>query len=145
MIGAWLISGVLLIPLAINLPRAAETALNEPRVQPDLALLATMARDTFTAFSNTNVGLLALLLAFALLARRARWLWAVTLVLLPLNLAAYYVFSLNELRYNMAILPLLALIAGFGVTELARRRVPAILIVGIWALSSLRPRRQLSA
>ncbi len=35
-IGAWLIAGVLLIPLAINLPRAAETALNEPRVQPDL-------------------------------------------------------------------------------------------------------------
>ncbi len=56
-------------------------------------------------------------------------------MLLPLNLAAYYVFSLNELRYNMAILPLLALIAGFGVAELARRRVPAILIVGIWALS----------
>ncbi len=39
-IGAWLISAVLLIPLAINLPRAAETALNEPRVQPDLRSVA---------------------------------------------------------------------------------------------------------
>ena len=94
-----------------------------------------MARDTFTAFSNTDVGLLALLLAFALLARRARPLWLIALVLLPLNLAAYYGFSLNELRYNMAILPLLALIAGFGVYELARRRIPPVLIVGIWVLS----------
>src|SRR5690606_10017848 len=43
-IGAWVVAGVLLIPLLMNLPRAAETALNEPRVQPDVALLATMAR-----------------------------------------------------------------------------------------------------
>lgn len=134
---AWLVAGLMLVPWLVNLPRAAEIARNEPRVQPDVALLLEMTRDTFSTFSNTGLALLALLLVFSLLARPSRRLWLLTLILLPLNLAAYYAFSLNELRYNMALLPLLALIVGFGVNELAKRRVPPLLILGIWVAGAL--------
>ncbi len=130
---AWLVSGIALVPWLINLPVAAELARNEPRVLPDAALLLQMAEDTFTAFSNGGLALLALLLAFSLRVRAARWIWLLALLLLPLNLAAYYLFGLNELRYNMAVLPLLALLVGFGVYELAKRRVPAVLILAVWA------------
>jgi hypothetical protein len=134
---AWLASGVMLIPWIVNLPAAAELARNEPRVQPDAALLLEIARDTFTAFGNASVALLALLLAFSLRARAARRVWLLLLLLLPLNLAAYYLFSLNELRYNMTVLPLLALLVGFGVDALAKRRVPAVLILSIWLAAGL--------
>lgn len=132
-LGAWLVSGLMLIPWLLNIQKAAELARNEPRVQPDMNLMLQMAGDTFSAFSNTSVALLVLLLAFSLLARRARPVWLLAALLMPLNLTAYYLFSLNELRYNMTMLPLLALLAGFGLHELSKRRVPALLIVGIWA------------
>ncbi|MEP7290250.1 MAG: hypothetical protein ABI835_00650, partial [Chloroflexota bacterium] len=132
-IAAWLVSGLMIIPWAVNLPTAARLAANEPRVQPNLSILLEVARDNLYTFSNGSLALLALLLAFSLLAQRARWIWALALVLLPLNLAAFYAFSLNEPRYNLALLPLLALLAGLGVNELAKRRIPAVLIFGIWA------------
>lgn len=132
-LAAWVVSGIMLIPWLINLPTAAALAINEPRVTPNAALLFDMARDTFAAFSNGSLALLAILFAFSLLNRRARWLWLLFLLLLPLNLAAYYVFSLNELRYNMALLPFLALLAGVGVAELAHRRIPAALVLTVWA------------
>ena len=134
---AWAFSGIMLLPLLANLPVAMETARNEPRVQPDVSLLIEIARNTFVAFSNTSVALLALLLVFAVRVRGARHLWAILVAVLGLNLIAYYLFSLNELRYNMAVLPLLALLAGFGVYELAKRRVPALVILSLWTAGVL--------
>lgn len=134
-IAAWLVSGLMIIPWLINLPTAAALAINEPRVQPNLALLLEVVRDNLYTFSNGSIALFTLLLAFSLLTRRSRWIWVLTLMLLPLNLAAYYAFSLNEPRYNLAMLPLLALLAGFGVNELAKRRIPPALIGGIWLLA----------
>jgi hypothetical protein len=131
---AWVISGLMIIPWLLNLPTAAALAISEPRVQPNLALLLEIVRDSLFTLSNGSLALLALLLAFSLLARRSRWIWLLALLLFPLNLAAYYAFSLNEPRYNLAMLPLLALLAGFGVNELAKRRIPPALICGIWLL-----------
>lgn len=131
-IGAWVIAGLALIPSLINIQRAAQPSQNQARVVADLALLLRITGDTFTAFSNTSVALLILLLAMSLLAHPARWVWITGLMMLALNLAAYYKFGLIELRYNMAVLPFLALLAGFGLDELAKRRIPPVLIVGIW-------------
>ena len=136
-IGAWVVSGVMLIPWLVNIQQATQLAHNEPRVQADLPLLLKITGDTFIAFSNASVALLIILLAFSLLARPARWIWLLTLLLFPLNLAIYYIFGLNELRYNMAIMPFLALLAGVGINELAKRRIPALLIVLIWTISAL--------
>ncbi|MCA0457024.1 MAG: hypothetical protein LCI00_23840 [Chloroflexi bacterium] len=134
---AWFIAGVMLIPSLINIQMAAELTRDQNRATPDAALIVRMAGDTLVAFSNTNVALLVILLAFSLLARRTRWLWLLGLLLLPLNLAAYTFFKLDELRYNMTLLPLLALLASFGLYELVKRRVPALLIVGIWVTAGL--------
>lgn len=131
--GAWVVSALMLIPWLINVQRAAALARDQQRVVSDAALLLRIVGDSLTAFSNTSTALLILLLAFSLLARRARWLWLLGGVLLALNLAAYYIFGLPELRYNMAILPFLALLAGFGLDELRKRRIPAALVIGLWA------------
>lgn len=136
-IGAWLISCLMLIPWLLNIQQAAQLAHNEPRVQADLPLLVKIFADTFLAFGNASVALLVILLALSLLARPARWIWLLTVLLFPLNLAVYYFFGLNELRYNMAIMPFLALLAGFGLYELAKRRVPALLIVVVWVVAAL--------
>ncbi|MCC6802796.1 MAG: hypothetical protein IT319_07925, partial [Anaerolineae bacterium] len=138
-IGAWIGSLILIIPWLINLPTAATLAANEPRVTPDINILLEVFRDTLYTFSNGSIALYALLLGFSLLALRslrgARWIWALALMLIPLNLAAYYLFSLNEPRYSLAILPLLALLGGYGIYELERRRVPALAIIAVWAAS----------
>ncbi len=134
-IGAWVLSSVMLIPWLINVQRAAQPSQNQARVAADFALLLRVTNDTFTAFSNTSVALLILLLALSLLARPARWVWFTGLLMLALNLVAYYKFGLIELRYNMAVMPFLALLAGFGVDELAKRRIPPLLIVTVWIVS----------
>lgn len=131
-IAAWAASSVLLIPWIVNLPAAAELARNEPRVAPDAALLLQMFGDIFIAFSGGALALLALLLILSLRVRAARGIWLLLITLLPLNLAAYAVFGLNELRYSMTLLPPLALLAGFGVDELRKRRIPALIIIGVW-------------
>lgn len=138
-VGAWVGSLILIIPWLINLPTAAALAASEPRVTPDINILLEVFRDTIYTFSNGSIALFALLLLFSLLAvrslRGARWIWALTLLLIPLNLVAYYLFSLNEPRYSLATLPLLALLGGYGVYELERRRVPALAIIVVWAAS----------
>ncbi|MBI1278589.1 MAG: hypothetical protein GC179_10730 [Anaerolineaceae bacterium] len=132
-IGTWVIAALALIPSLINIQKAATLTHNQQRVASDLALLVRISSDTFTAFSNTSVAVLIVLLAFSWLARPVRWVWVLGVVLFVLNLAAYYVFGLPELRYNMALLPFLALLAGFGLDELAKRRIPPLLIVTVWA------------
>lgn len=131
--GAWLISAFMLIPWLVNVQKAAVLTRNQQRAEADIHLMVRIIGDTLTAFSNTSVALLVILLAFSLLARRARWVWLIGGLLLVANLAGYLVFGLPELRYNMALLPFLALLAGFGLDELTKRRIPAILIVGLWA------------
>lgn len=128
----WGVSAVMVIPVVINLPLATEVARSEPRTQPDLILLAEIFSDTFSAFSNTHLALLGLLCVFSLVARPAWRIWLWIAALFSLNLVAYYIFSLNELRYNMALLPLLALVAGFGIDELKKRRVSPVIILGLW-------------
>ncbi|MBA3872925.1 MAG: glycosyltransferase family 39 protein, partial [Anaerolineae bacterium] len=136
-IGAWVLSGLMAIPWLINVGQAVAPTNKQARVTADLNLLLHITGDTFTAFSNAGVALLIVLLALSLLSRRARWVWFLGVVLLLLNLAGYYIFGLIELRYNIALLPFLALLAGFGLDELAQRRIPPILIIGIWLVSAL--------
>jgi uncharacterized membrane protein len=134
---AGVLSGLMLIPWLTNVQRAVAPTQNQARITADLALLLRITGDSLTAFSNAGVAVLIILLALSLLARPSRWVWLLGIALLLLNLAGYYIFGLIELRYNMAILPFLALLAGFGLDELAKRRIPAGLIIGIWLVSGL--------
>jgi hypothetical protein len=131
--GSWLLSGIMLAPAIINLQHILAPTNRQARVAADLSLLLHVTSDSLTAFSNTSVALLIVLLALSLFAGRARWLWLLGIPLLLLNLASYYLFGFVELRYNITVLPFLALLAGFGLDELGKRRVPAVLIVGVWA------------
>ncbi|MBZ0282734.1 MAG: hypothetical protein K8L97_18475 [Anaerolineae bacterium] len=130
---ALIVGGLLFVPWLANLIRGMEIAQAEFRVQPDASLLLKIAGDTFYTFSNTSAAVFAVLAFFSLLNRASWKIWLLLIVILAINLAAYYVFGLNELRYNMAVLPLLAVIAGFGIYELGKQRVPAALVIGIWA------------
>ncbi|MDX1994528.1 MAG: glycosyltransferase family 39 protein [bacterium] len=129
--------GLLFLPWIGNLLRSFELTRERPRAQANPELLWITARDTFLAFSNLGVALFALLAFFSLRNRRAWYAWGLFLLLLPLNLVAYYILSVNELRYSLTLLPLLAVIAGFGIAELARQRVPAILVIVIWAAGAI--------
>lgn len=131
---ALVIGGLLFVPWLTNLVRGMEIAQEEFRVQPDASLLLKIAGDTFYAFSNSSVTLFGLLAIFSLKARQSWKIWLLLAVMLPINLAAYYVFGLNELRYNMAVLPLLAIIAGFGVNELAKLRISPFIVVGLMSI-----------
>lgn len=137
---AFAVGGALFVPWLGNVLRAVELTREKPRAQADIGLIWTTARDIAVAFSNGSTALLALLLAFSL-AHWRRWrmgfVWGVLLVLLPLNLAAYYVLSVDELRYSLTLLPLLAILAAVGLVELARRRVPMALLLVLWAAGIL--------
>src|SRR6185369_7128950 len=74
-IGAWLLSGVALAPAIINLQHILAPTNRQARVTADLSLLLHVTSNSLTAFSNTSVALLIVLLALSLFARRARWLW----------------------------------------------------------------------
>lgn len=131
-LAALIVSGLLFVPWLTNLLRGMEIAQAEFRVQPDASLMLKIAGDTFYTFSNAGAALFAVLAFFSLLNRAAWKIWLLLILMFPINLAAYYLFGLNELRYNMALLPLLALIVGFGIHELSKRRVPAALLIVIW-------------
>ncbi len=91
------------------------------------------------AFSSGSIMFLTLLGVYSAIGRRRGTLtvWALLGVLLPATLVAYGLTRLNEPRYAFAILPLLALIAGSGMVELHRRRIPAALLLALWMLPAL--------
>jgi hypothetical protein len=133
---AFALGGLLFLPWLGNLLRAIELTRSQSRAPADASLLWMTARDMVAAFSNGSPALLALLIAFSLIPARVRrvgFAWGLLALLLPLNLIAYSVLRVQELRYSLPLLPLLALTAAAGLAELARRRVPMILILLIWA------------
>lgn len=134
---AWGASTIFLLPWLLNLPAAAQVSLNEPRVQPDIQLLLEITLTTFSTFGNTHLAVVIVLLVYGVFSPSGRRTAVFALIVLLLNLGAYAFFSLNELRYNIALLPLLALVGGVGAARLAKHGLSPILILGLWALSPL--------
>src|SRR5690606_3955863 len=92
---------------------------------------------TFSTFGNTHLAVVIVLLVYGVFSPSGRRTAVFALIVLLLNLGAYAFFSLNELRYNIALLPLLALVGGVGAARLAKHGLSPILILGLWALSPL--------
>lgn len=98
------------------------------------------------AFANANVALWALVAWFGVrprpLAMRLLWAWVLLGLALVIAVNALIPFMVH-LRYLMFLLPALALWAGIGMVNLARRGVPLALLLLLWgatgALQSLNP------
>ncbi len=136
-LACFVVAGLTLLPFVANALRAAAIVQTQDRAQVDLVRLISIVGDMLYAFSNTSVALLALLAFFSLRSRVAQWLMVFTVVLLALDMAGYYFLKVDEIRYAMSVLPLLALIAGFGIYELSKLHVPPALLVAIWLVSAL--------
>ena len=88
-------------------------------------------------FSTGNTMMLVFLLVMAIgfgkRAGRTVWLLALGTVGLAL-LANAWSQSLSQTRYMLMSLPLLALLAGMGITRLAQMNVPPVIPLGLWLM-----------
>jgi len=104
-----------------------------------------MARDTYAldswallqrllyAFSNGSPALLALVGGYVARARGRGLVWFFTLSMLALTLVANAILLFaTQIRYLLALWPLLALIVGRGVARLAKSGVKPAFLLGIW-------------
>ncbi|MFN8372417.1 MAG: hypothetical protein U0694_06025 [Anaerolineae bacterium] len=131
------LAGASLLPFVANVLYATSVTQTQQRAVIDPAHLLAIAGDMFYTFSNTGAALLVVLAFFSLRARASWRFWAFAALLLALDMFGFYVLKVNEIRYAMAILPLFALIAGFGVYELSKLRLPPALLISIWLISAV--------
>lgn len=105
-----------------------------------------MAELVTYAFSNSNVGLLALIGIFALgalLATRqnkqaACFVWSIFIISLLLGLLMVVVLPyINRPRYLLYLWPVAALLVGLGIEQLRQRRVNPTFILLIWTAAGL--------
>ncbi len=96
---------------------------------------ATLVQRLLIAFSNGSVALLALVGGFAAIAQRVRLAWWFVLGVLALTLLANTALQFaTNIRYLMALWPLLALLVGLGV---AKSGIKPALLLGIWIAAGL--------
>ncbi|MEP6985046.1 MAG: glycosyltransferase family 39 protein [Chloroflexota bacterium] len=86
-------------------------------------------------FSNGNIVLLGILLYFAVQSRsKAVWLllfWLVVTVAVAV-LGNIWLKIISEIRYLIMVWPVLAVLVGFGVAQLAKQKVTPYIILAIW-------------
>jgi hypothetical protein len=126
-----------LLPFVSNVLYATTVTQTQQRAHIDFARLLTIAGDMIYVFGNGGVALIAVLAFFSLRARGAWKFWLFTVILLALDMAGYYYLKVDEIRYSMAIMPIFALIMGFGIDELSKLRVPSTLIASIWLIGAV--------
>jgi Dolichyl-phosphate-mannose-protein mannosyltransferase len=134
---ACVIGGATLLPWLDVTLRAVNMIQASERVPQTLQAHLAVIGDMLYGFAGTQVALLLLLAYFSFAFKQARTLFALLAVIVVLSLFANQVLSLNEIRYAMAVLPLMALIAGMGMVALIERRVPLMLLVALWFVSGL--------
>jgi hypothetical protein len=96
--------------------------------------------DFTSMFSNGNVGLLALLVIFALKARGrpARFAWVIFVAcLLATMLISTLVPTVSNIRYVLVLWPIAALLVALGIDQLRRRAVNPAWILAIWTAAGL--------
>ncbi len=137
-LGMALLAGVLLLPWAnvfLNGLQFMQARARIPILQNVEPI--SLTSELLTIFSNASVGLFLVLAFFSLREKKARWLWLLFAVVWALNMVAYRLILTNELRMSIDLLPVLALIAGFGVYQLAKLRVPPALVLSLWIASAV--------
>jgi hypothetical protein len=108
---------------------------------PPLNMSPGRILETFTyMFSNSNVGLLAFLAVFALIARDrpVRFAWFVVVAGLLIGmLISIVLHTVGNIRYLIALWPVAALLVAFGIDQLRRRAVNPVWILAIWTAAGL--------
>jgi hypothetical protein len=109
---------------------------DEPFRQASALSPGQMVERLLFMFSNGNMALLLIALAYTVrgAARPIRLVWWWLLVVVAAVIAINLRFEmLGELRYLIAAWPALALLVGFGISELSKRGVRPVLVLVIWA------------
>ncbi|MDX1995074.1 MAG: glycosyltransferase family 39 protein [bacterium] len=135
-LGCFLLAGVTFLPWLYNVIRGIPLLREGPRQIFNRELIIRMGTDTFYLFSSTSTALFALVALVGLRLKRAWLLWAVTGVLLLLNVAITVYLRLGEMRYLMSVMPLLALMFGLGVEALRRATIRPAWVLGLWVASA---------
>jgi hypothetical protein len=131
------LAALMLLPWLNNAFEAMRRAQTANRAAFEGAEVFSVAGDMVYVFSNTSVALFALLAIFSLGQRAARGVWLLMIAVLLGSLAVYQALNLDSIRYAIGLLPLLALIAGFGFQALAERHVHPAIIASLWVAGAL--------
>jgi hypothetical protein len=94
-----------------------------------------MVRELFVVFSNASLALLVVCAVYALRARghHTQFVWAIGALGVGLAAGLNTVYPvITHIRYLIALWPLLALVVGLGVEELARKGIAPTLVLGLW-------------
>jgi hypothetical protein len=129
------VAGVLVLPWA-GAGLEALVRIRTNMARDNVALDAgTLVQRLLIAFSNGSVALLALVVGFAAMTRKGRLAWWFALGVLALTLAANAALQFaTNIRYLMALWPILALLVGLGV---AKSSIKPALLLGIWMAAGL--------
>ncbi len=98
--------------------------------------LAQVGANILFVFSSGSALLFCLLAALGLSDRSGWRFWRIGGLTVLLIASAYVMFSVAEVRYAIALLPFLAIIAGLGILRLTRRGIPFALIAALMILGS---------
>lgn len=97
---------------------------SQQRVMIDAERLFSLSTNIAFVFSNGLTPFFLLLVLINLKNAKAFRILGMTCGLWGLILCAYAIFSVAEVRYAFGLLPFLALLAGFGIAQLAQRGIP---------------------
>ncbi len=126
------LASLLFLPWLQSALHVVGMAQNEQRLPLGWGVVERLGRDLVFGLSGGTAAIAGLLAIFSLMNRRSWRLWLLVGVYFVLHTLVLGILSLYELRYAAALMPLLALALGFGVYELAQRRVHPLILGALW-------------
>ncbi|MDX2138954.1 MAG: glycosyltransferase family 39 protein [Chloroflexota bacterium] len=123
---------VTLLPWLDVLLHATELIAGEDRITWTGWGVLALPVDILMIFSSGALVLLALYAWSSLALRPARMVWLLAVGVIFISLPVYYTLNINETRYSVSVMPLLALGVGMGMAALIRRRVPLLVLTIVW-------------
>jgi hypothetical protein len=142
----WVITVLALVAVALYLPwfnvvlRAVRNVSNDPSRSFFAYNALSLTQELLTRFSNANIGLLTILGWFATrrLNRKTGLIWFVTLATFVLTVVFNeFVPFISDARYLMALWPLLAVVMGLGISNMAASHLRPQVVLVVWAAAGL--------
>lgn len=128
---------ITLLPWLTTSLAAMQSMASQQRVTMTPERLWELTNTIIVLFSSGNPIAFVLFAALSLSHPRARRFASIAAVTLALSLLASVIFAIGEARYAYALLPLLALLGGFGIASFMRRGVPLALFAALLVANTL--------
>jgi hypothetical protein len=138
------IVGLAFLPWLVQAYPVIQQTQQEARVTITLEVLLRLMQRWAMSLSSESWALFALLIVAALGTRRARSVGLVVAVTVGCTLVIYAILRLSEPRYASALLPLVAILMGFGLNALRQYRGAFTIVAGVWLLGGVVTDQQFS-